>query len=48
MAQVARDAGMTRQELYKALSSEGNPSFGTTLKAVKALGLQLHGSKAHA
>jgi probable addiction module antidote protein len=48
MAQVARDAGMTREGLYKALSSEGNPSFGTILKVVKALGLQLHGSKAHA
>lgn len=48
MAQVARDAGMTREGLYKALSSDGNPNFGTILKVVKALGLQLHGSKAHA
>ncbi|WP_455289975.1 addiction module antidote protein [Cupriavidus necator] len=48
MAQVARDAGMSREGLYKALSSEGNPSFGTILKVIKALGLQLHGSKAHA
>ncbi|MGF6806272.1 putative addiction module antidote protein [Paraburkholderia sp. Clong3] len=48
MAQVARDTGLTREGLYKALSSEGNPSFGTILKVIKALGLQLHGSKAHA
>jgi probable addiction module antidote protein len=48
MTQVARDAGMTREGLYKALSREGNPSFSTILKVVKALGLQLHGSKAHA
>lgn len=48
MAQVARDSGLTREGLYKALSSEGNPSFSTILKVIKALGLQLHGSKAHA
>ena len=46
MAQVARDAGISREGLYKALSEDGNPSFGTILKVVKALGLQLHGSKA--
>lgn len=48
MAQVARDAGLSREGLYKALSSEGNPSFGTILKVIKALGLQLHGSKTSA
>ncbi len=46
MAQVARDTGISREGLYKALSSEGNPSFATILKVVKALGLELHGSKA--
>ncbi len=46
MSQVARDAGLTREGLYKALSAEGNPSFGTILKVVKALGLQLHGTRA--
>lgn len=48
MSQVARDAGITREGLYKALSTDGNPSFGTILKVIKALGLQLHGSKASA
>jgi probable addiction module antidote protein len=48
MAQVARDTGISREGLYKALSAEGNPSFGTILKVVKALGLELHGSKASA
>ena len=48
MAQVARDTGISREGLYKALSGEGNPSFGTILKVVKALGLELHGSKASA
>jgi probable addiction module antidote protein len=46
MAQVARDSGISREGLYKALSEDGNPSFGTVLKVVKALGLQLHVSKA--
>ncbi|MEM5312233.1 addiction module antidote protein [Paraburkholderia sp. JHI869] len=48
MAQVARDTGISREGLYKALSYEGNPSFATILKVVKALGLELHGSKASA
>jgi probable addiction module antidote protein len=42
MSQVARDAGISREGLYKALSSEGNPEFATVLKVVKALGLKLH------
>jgi probable addiction module antidote protein len=48
MTQVANDAGMSREGLYKALSTDGNPSFGTILKVVKALGLQFHATKAHA
>jgi probable addiction module antidote protein len=39
---------ITREGLYKALSEDGNPSFGTILKVVKALGLQLHATKAGA
>lgn len=46
MSQVARDTGISREGLYKALSAEGNPSFATILKVIKALGLQLHGAKA--
>lgn len=45
MAQLARDTGISREGLYKALSGNDNPSFGTILKVVKAPGLQLHGSK---
>ena len=41
MSQLAREVGMTREGLYKALSSEGNPSFDTIMKVAKALGLQL-------
>lgn len=42
MSQVAKDAGLSRESLYRALSSEGNPSFATVLKVAKALGLRLH------
>lgn len=42
MSQVARDAGLSRESLYRALSGEGNPEFGTLLKVAKALGLKLH------
>jgi len=42
MAQLARDTGLGRESLYKALSGEGNPSFATILKVTRALGLQLH------
>lgn len=42
MTQLARDTGLGRESLYKALSGEGNPSFATILKVVDALGLRLH------
>ena len=42
MAQVARDAGLSRESLYKALSGERSPGFDTILKVVEALGLRLH------
>ena len=42
MSQVARDTGLSRESLYRALSGEGNPEFGTLLKVAKALGLKLH------
>ena len=48
MSQIARDAGLGRESLYKALSAEGNPEFATIMKVVGALGLQLHASPARA
>lgn len=42
MSQVARDAGFSRESLYKALSGERSPSFATILKVIEALGLKLH------
>lgn len=42
MSQVARDAGLSRESLYKALSGERSPGFDTILKVISALGLKLH------
>lgn len=41
MTEVAKQAGLTRASLYKALSGEGNPEFSTVLKVVQALGLKI-------
>lgn len=41
MSQIARETGLGRESLYKALSVEGNPEFSTILKVVEALGLKL-------
>ena len=41
MSQLARDAGISREGLYKALSADGNPTFETVLKVAKALDLKL-------
>ena len=41
MSQVARDAGLSRESLYKALSGERTPGFDTILKVIQALGLKL-------
>jgi len=46
MSQIARDAGLGRESLYKALSAEGNPEFATIMKVIAALGLKLHASPA--
>jgi len=48
MTQVARDAGLSRESLYKALSGERSPGFDTILKVVRALGLELHAQPAAA
>lgn len=47
MSQLARDTGLTREGLYKALSSEGNPEFATIMKVIRALGLKLQGGEAN-
>ena len=42
MSALAREAGLGRESLYKALSPSGNPELATVLKVVRALGLRLH------
>jgi probable addiction module antidote protein len=44
MTQIARETGLGRESLYKALSAEGNPEFATVLKVIRALGFRLHAS----
>jgi probable addiction module antidote protein len=46
MTQLAKETGLGRESLYKALSGEGNPSFATILKVMNALGIKLHAEKA--
>jgi probable addiction module antidote protein len=41
MAHLAKATGLTREGLYKSLAADGNPSFGTILKVMKALDLKL-------
>lgn len=48
MTQLARETGLGRESLYKALSGEGNPSFATLLKVMSALGIKLHAEIAQA
>jgi len=48
MSQVAKDAGLSRESLYRALSEGGNPSFATVLKVARALGVRLHAQPATA
>jgi len=47
MSQLARDTGLTREGIYKAFSSDGNPKFSTVSKVAKALGLQITVQVAH-
>ncbi len=47
MSQMARETGLARESLYKALSPDGNPTFATILKVVEALGIQLQAVPRH-
>jgi probable addiction module antidote protein len=46
MTQIARDTGLSRESLYKALSGDRSPTFDTILKVMQALGLKLHAEAA--
>lgn len=41
MAEVARNTGLSREQLYRSLSADGNPTLKTTLAVLKALGIEL-------
>lgn len=47
MTKVAKKAGLSRESLYKALSSEGNPEFATVVRVMTALGLQFSVTSVH-
>mgnify|MGYP006272942679 CR=1 FL=1 len=42
MTEIARETGLSRESLYKALSEDGNPSFATVMKVLQALSIELH------
>jgi probable addiction module antidote protein len=46
MSRVARQAGLSRESLYKALGEGGNPSFDTILRVARAVGVRFHASAA--
>ncbi|MCD9006769.1 putative addiction module antidote protein [Luteimonas sp. XNQY3] len=46
MTKVAKDAGLSRESLYKALSGDRSPDFSTVLKVTRALGVRLHAAAA--
>ena len=46
MTQLARDTGLAREGLYRALNREGNPEFATIMKVLGALGIRLRATKA--
>jgi probable addiction module antidote protein len=46
MTQVAKDAGLSRESLYKALSADGTPSFATVFQLARTLGVKLHAEAA--
>lgn len=48
MTRIARETGLSRESLYRALSAEGNPEFLTVLKIMEALGLRLTAERAPA
>lgn len=47
MSQLARDTGLSRESLYRALSGECDPKLSTVIKVVRALGLKLHAGEPH-
>jgi probable addiction module antidote protein len=47
MTQIAKETGLSREQLYRSFSKDGNPTLKTTIAVMKALGIEL-AAKAHA
>jgi probable addiction module antidote protein len=47
MTQIANETGLSREQLYRSFSADGNPTLKTTIAVMKALGIELS-AKAHA
>ena len=47
MTQIAKDSGLSRESLYRALSSGGNPELGTVMRVLQAMGLRLSAAPAN-
>ena len=41
MTQIAKETGLSREQLYRSFSAEGNPTLRTTMAVMKALGIEL-------
>ena len=41
MSQIAKDTGLSREQLYRSFSDQGNPTLKTTLAVMRALGLEM-------
>ena len=41
MAQIASETGLSREQLYRSFSGNGNPTLKTTIAVMKALGMEL-------
>jgi probable addiction module antidote protein len=46
MSEIAKNAGLNRESLYKALGETGNPEFSTVMRIIRALGLTLSARRA--
>jgi probable addiction module antidote protein len=47
MSQIARETGLSREQLYRSFSASGNPTLKTTLAVMKALGIELTARPQH-
>ncbi|RCW84252.1 addiction module antidote protein [Phyllobacterium bourgognense] len=46
MTKIARETGLAREQLYRSLSENGNPTLETIVAVMKAIGFQIRGKRA--